>query len=78
MLSLTRKADYALVAMADLARQSPTTVSARDMAARLQMPLPALQQILTRSRQMRSNVRRWSWGLVGLLHRDSIGTDRGG
>ena len=48
MLSLTRKADYALVAMADLARHSPTTVSARDMAARLQMPLPALQQILTR------------------------------
>ncbi len=48
MLSLTRKADYALVAMADLARQSPSTVSARDMAGRLRMPLPALQHILTR------------------------------
>jgi Rrf2 family protein len=48
MLSLTRKADYALVAMADLARQSPSTVTARDMAGRLRMPLPALQHILTR------------------------------
>ena len=48
MLSLTRKADYALVAMADLVRQSPSTVSARNMAGRLRMPLPALQHILTR------------------------------
>ncbi len=48
MLSLTRKADYALVAMADLARQSHATVSAQDMAGRLRMPLPTLQQILTR------------------------------
>ncbi len=48
MLSLTRKADYALVAMADLARQSPSMVSARGMAGRLRMPLPVLQHILTR------------------------------
>ena len=47
MLSLSRKTDYALVAMADLARQSPATVSARDMAKRLNMPLPVLQNILT-------------------------------
>jgi Rrf2 family protein len=47
MLSLSRKTDYALVAMSDLARRSPSTVSARDMAARLTLPLPALQNILT-------------------------------
>jgi Rrf2 family protein len=47
MLSLSRKTDYALVAMADLARRSPATVSARDMAKRLNMPLPVLQNILT-------------------------------
>jgi len=47
MLSLSRKTDYALVAMADLARRSPSTVSARDMAVRLSLPLPALQNILT-------------------------------
>lgn len=34
--------------MADLARHGDTTVSARDMARRLRMPLPALRQILGR------------------------------
>ena len=48
MLTLTRKADYALVAMADVARQDPTVVSTRDMASRLRMPLPILQIIMTR------------------------------
>lgn len=47
MLSLSRKTDYALVAMADLARRCPATTSARDMARRLNLPLPALQNILT-------------------------------
>ncbi len=47
MLTLTRKADYALVAMADLARQDPAVVSSSDMADRLRMPLPALQIIMT-------------------------------
>ncbi len=47
MLTLTRKADYALVAMADLARQDPAVVSSSDMASRLRMPLPVLQIILT-------------------------------
>ncbi len=50
MLSLTRKADYALVAMADLARKRPSTVSAGDMANRLGMPFPLLQGILTHLR----------------------------
>ena len=36
------------MAMADLARQRPATVSARDMAERLRMPLPALRQVLGR------------------------------
>ncbi len=47
MLTLTRKADYALVAMADLARQDSAVVSTRNMASRLRMPLPVLQIIMT-------------------------------
>ena len=48
MLTLTRKADYALVAMADLVRQDPAVVSTSDMASRLRIPLPVLQIIMTR------------------------------
>ena len=48
MLTLTRKADYALVAMADLARQDPAIVSTSDMASRLRIPLPVLQIIMTK------------------------------
>lgn len=48
VLTLTRKTEYALVAMADLARLGTSTVTAADMAKRLRMPLPALRQILTR------------------------------
>ena len=48
MLTLTRKADYALVAMSDLARQDLTVVSSSDMAGRLRMPLPILQVIMTK------------------------------
>ncbi len=51
MLTLTRKTEYALVALADLALQSAnggSAVSARDMSKRLRMPLPAMQKILTR------------------------------
>lgn len=47
MLTLTRKADYALVAMADLARQDSVVVSTRNMASRLRLPLPVLQIIMT-------------------------------
>ena len=46
MLSLTRKTDYALVALADLARRESGVSSARDLARRLQVPLPALTNIL--------------------------------
>lgn len=48
MLSLTRKADYALVAMADLACQEPARVSAREIAERSHLPLPVLTNILKR------------------------------
>ena len=47
MLTLTRKADYALVAMADLARQDSAVISTSDMASRLRIPLPVLQIIMT-------------------------------
>ncbi len=46
MLSLTRKTDYALIAMAELARRAPTMVSVREMSQRLGLPLPALTNIL--------------------------------
>ncbi len=46
MLSLTRKADYALVAMAELARRHPASVSAREVARRVRVPLPMLTNIL--------------------------------
>ncbi len=46
LLSLTRKTDYALVALADLARRSPKNASARQIAERLGIPLPMLTNIL--------------------------------
>ncbi len=46
MVALTRKTDYALVALAYLARQERGCVSARDIAARVRIPLPVLMSIL--------------------------------
>ena len=46
MLTLTRKADYALVAMAELARRFPGRASAREVADRSHVPLPMLHNIL--------------------------------
>lgn len=46
MLSLTRKADYALVALAELARRGPGRVSARKIAQGVRVPLPVLTNIL--------------------------------
>lgn len=43
---LTRKTDYALVAMAHLARQGDALVSAREIAVRSRVPLPVLTNIL--------------------------------
>ncbi|MHC5108815.1 MAG: RrF2 family transcriptional regulator [Planctomycetota bacterium] len=55
MLSLTRKCDYALVAMAELAHCGRRTVSARDIATRIGVPLPVLTNVLHRLQR---------WGLV--------------
>ena len=48
MLSLTRKADYAFVAMAELARHSPHLVSAREISRSIGVGLPILTNILHR------------------------------
>ena len=46
MLSLTRKTEYALVALTDLARKSPANISAREIGQRFHLPLPVLTNIL--------------------------------
>ena len=51
MLSLTRKTDYALVALASLAMQAPVGASANELARRLNLPLAALRNILKRLAQ---------------------------
>ncbi|MCH7592282.1 MAG: Rrf2 family transcriptional regulator [Planctomycetes bacterium] len=48
MLSLTRKADYAIVALSDLARHGASRSSARAIAERTRVPLPVLTNILHR------------------------------
>lgn len=51
MLTLTRKSDYALLALADLARREPSQVSAREISERARVPLPMLTNILNQLRQ---------------------------
>ncbi len=46
MIVLTRKTDYALVAMAELAVQVPRRISARKLAHLAHVPLPVLTNIL--------------------------------
>ncbi len=46
MLALTRKTDYALVAMVALAESAPGSRSARDLSDRLRLPAAALRNIL--------------------------------
>lgn len=46
MLALTKKTDYALIALAHLARQPEGVVSARAIAAVYHLPLPILTNIL--------------------------------
>ncbi len=43
---LTRKTDYALVALAGMARRGDDAASARDLADELNLPLPVLRNIL--------------------------------
>jgi len=47
MLSITRKADYAIVAMADLAEHHAEVVTTPDLSRRRRIPKPVLQKILT-------------------------------
>ena len=56
MLSLSRKAEYAVAAMAHLARQGPSRARAREIGEALNLPLPVLMNI------MKSLTR---YGLVG-------------
>ncbi len=51
MLTVTRKTDYALIALATLARAMPNRLSAREIAMQFHMPLPLLMNILTELRQ---------------------------
>ncbi len=46
MLALTRKTDYALIAVCHLARTGARVVSARDIAAEHRVPLPLLMNVL--------------------------------
>ena len=46
MLALSRKADYALVGLMELARLAPEQVSARQLAERCLVPLPMLMNIV--------------------------------
>ena len=46
MLSLTKKTDYALIALSYLAKRSDQTVSAREIAAEFEMPAALVMNIL--------------------------------
>lgn len=46
MLALTRKTDYALVALSELARHAPASLSARKLADATNIPLPVLSGVL--------------------------------
>lgn len=48
MLTLTRKTEYALIAVTHLARVGQKVVSARDIAERHDVPLPLLMNVLKR------------------------------
>ena len=48
MLALTRKTEYALIAMCHLARHGRKVISARDIAASHDVPLPLLMNVLKR------------------------------
>jgi Rrf2 family protein len=46
LLALTRKTDYALVALSELARHAPQTLCARKLAQLTSIPLPVLSGVL--------------------------------
>jgi Rrf2 family protein len=47
MLSITKKADYALIAMADFAERYPSVVLTRELSERRRIPVPVLRKILS-------------------------------
>ncbi len=51
MLSLSRKAEYALIAASHLAKAGDSVVSAREIAARYSVPLPLLMNVLKQLHQ---------------------------
>lgn len=51
MLALTRKTDYALVALVALHEREPISISARDLAQAVSLPLPVLRNVLKRLAQ---------------------------
>ncbi|MCH7925401.1 MAG: Rrf2 family transcriptional regulator [Planctomycetes bacterium] len=63
MFSLTRKVDYALIALSELADQAPKRVSARDIATRHEIPFPILTNVL--NQLVRSGLIASSRGMKG-------------
>ena len=63
MFSLTRKVDYALIALTELAEHAPERMSARDIATRHRLPLPILTNVL--SQLVRSGLIASSRGTKG-------------
>ena len=47
MLTITRKADYALIAMAELTEHYPSLVMTRDISERRNIPVPVLRKVLS-------------------------------
>jgi len=47
MFSITRKADYALIAVADLAEHHPLIVNTLELSERRRIPAPVLRKVLT-------------------------------
>ncbi len=63
MFSLTRKVDYALIALTELADHAPARLSARDIATRHEIPLPILTNVL--NQLVRSGLIASSRGMKG-------------
>ena len=74
MLLITRKTDYALLALASLANLEPHGTSARDLAERLHLPLPVLRNILKQlaSRGVLKSTRGTKGGYRLAKHPDEI------
>lgn len=78
MLALTRKTDYALIALVHLARAGAGSISARQIAAHYGVPLPLLMNILKTLAQegLIRSVRGAKGGYSLALRADQITLDR--